>query len=172
MSRDSHSHRSLNDTRALEPGFAPAPYASPINEETQTLIIDLYTEGKSLAAIAREPGMPAASAIYKLHRDNEFFRERLSAARITRALQLEEEILALGDKAESLDKDAAPGARLAFDIKRFGAEVNDPATYGKKTTVQGDGQRPIVFQFVSHIPEALPKEEVPIEVEGKTLDEG
>lgn len=149
--------------QGLEPCYVSQPYVK-MSEEMLTLVVDLYTEGKSLLAISKMEGMPSASSIYKQHRDNALFRERLQAARLTRALQLEEEILDLGDRAEGLEKDEVPGARLAFDIKNRMTEVHDPATYGKKQQISGDSQRPIVFQFLSHIPQREEKEVLPEEL--------
>lgn len=166
MSVDSDS-TSLPDStlRAVEPCFqAPRTYPV-INEEVQTYIVDLFTEGRSLRKIAAMEGTPSEAQIYRLYRDNEVFRERIQKARIARALQAEEEIEELGETAASLGKDEVPGARLAFDIHRFRAEVNDPSTYAKRQTIQGDSQRPIVFQFISHIPTAEPPKLPDIEVE-------
>jgi hypothetical protein len=158
--RSNPSHGLVAAT-ALEPCFqAPRTYPV-INDEVQTYIVDLFTEGHSLRKIAAMEGSPTEAQIYRLYRDNEVFRERIQKARITRALQAEEAIEELGETAASLGKDDVPGARLAFDIHRFRAEVNDPATYGKKQTIQGDMQRPIVFQFVSHIPEQEPAPKLP-----------
>ncbi len=139
--------------------FLPVQWV-PYSAELATRILDFYVSGESFAKIARRPGMPAVKDIYRWHRDCADFQEEVKKARITRALAAEEKAHAIAETAESLDKDHVPGARLAYDIHRWGAEVNDPATYGKKTQISGDQTRPIVFQIISRIPEP---EETPVE---------
>jgi hypothetical protein len=142
----------------LEPCFRPTPYVL-LSEELKEYVLDLFAEGKSLLAISRLPGFPSYGTLSRACRDPEF-RKKLAEAREVRALHAESEIDELGDKAASLDKEEVPGARLAFDIHSKRAEINDPKTFGRVKEGTGEGGRPIVFQFISHIPERQKPPEV------------
>lgn len=156
-------------TERLEPEVCFLPMNRvPYTAELAAQVLDLYAGGTSLAKIARLPGMPPVASLYRWHRENEDFRSEISKAKRTRALVAEEKASEIAETAESLDKDSVPGARLAFDIHKWGSEVNDPETYGKRTTIQGDQSRPIVFQVISHIPARDPEPHV-IEV-GKAIN--
>lgn len=124
----------------------------PYSADIARAVTDLYAEGHSVAKISAMEGMPAVASIYRWRRDNADFREALNAARESRAFSAEEAIAELAEKAEGLHKDDVAGHRLAFDAHSWRAGVNDPEKYGKRTTIQGDQSRPIIFNVVSHIP--------------------
>ena len=151
---------SPGSAQLLEPCFTPRPY-TPVTEELLSHIVDLFTEGKNFEEIAALPGMPSIGTLYRCYRDDQTFRDQVAKARATVAFQSEQEIRRIAKDAESLGKDDVPGARLAFDAHNRIAEINDPGTYGKKQQISGDSQRPIVFQFLSHIPKPE-KEEIDV----------
>lgn len=118
--------------------------------ELRDLILEFYTQGHSLLRISEMPEMPCYSTILRWVRDSERMRAEFEGARFARALDLEEKALAIAENR--IDKDDAAGERLRFDIFRWGAEVGNPAQYGKKVTVGGDASRPIIFQVVTGVP--------------------
>lgn len=142
------------DPAGLDPCFTQPERAPAIrfSEEIVEAILDLYLQGMPLYKIAAMEGMPCQGTVWKWMRDMPHFRERITACRRIRAMQHEEQALAVADP--NLGKDEVPAARLAHDAHRWAAEVNDPEVYGKRTTIQGDATKPIVFKVISHIPES------------------
>ena len=124
-------------------------------------LLDYFIEGKSLLAISKLDGMPSYSGIMKWARTNDEFRNKLLAARVTRALAMEDKILQLSEDAGDLHKDDVNAYRLKFDAMKWMAEVNDPNTYGKKTTVQGDPNKPIQIIVKTGVPDPLPHQQAP-----------
>jgi hypothetical protein len=114
-------------------------------------IHDLYVGGMSLHKIAQVEGMPSYGSILRWYKENQDFRQLIDTARSLRAIYHEERALEVAENADS--KDDVPAARLKFDAHVWAAEVNDPAKYGKKTTVQGNPDRPIVFQISTGVPD-------------------
>jgi hypothetical protein len=150
--------RVLGDPQGLDACFTQ-PANTPqvrFSEELLEAILDLYLTGMPLYKIASEPGMPATTTLWRWLRDHPSFRDRVTATRKIRAMQHEEQALAVADP--HLSKDEVPAARLAHDAHRWAAEVNDPETYGKRNIIQGDASKPIVFKVVSHIPESVQDE--------------
>jgi hypothetical protein len=137
-----------------------------MSEEMIEEILDYYLAGMPLYKVATLPGMPSQGTIWRWLRDHPTFRERINACRRIRAMQHEEQAIAVAIDP-GLGKDDVPAARLAHDAHRWASEVNDPETYGKRTTIQGDASKPIVFKVVSHIPESeqdrLDKAPAPVE---------
>lgn len=118
--------------------------------EIREAICDMYIAGKSLHAISAIEGMPSYGSILRWMKECEDFRKAIEAARLLRATHFEE--MALEAAHEPNDKDDVPAARLRYDANVWAAEVNNPQQYGKKTTVQGDASRPIVFQVSTGVP--------------------
>jgi hypothetical protein len=121
--------------------------------------------------------MPAYGTIISWVKKHEAFKEKIQNAKVARALHFEEQAIIAAESAQ--DKDEVPAARLRMDAYQWGAEVNDPATYGKKTTISGDASRPLQIVVVSAIPMSESEEkkglsnesETPsISVEGRTID--
>lgn len=123
-------------------------------------ITDLYQNGQSLMAISRIEGMPGYSTINKWIKQNTEFRSLLDGARQSRAVLFEEKAIAVATN-EGLGKDDVPAARLAFDAFCWGAAVNDPGRYGKKTTVSGDPDKPFTFVIKTGVPDPLPHQMPP-----------
>lgn len=120
--------------------------------EIQELILDEVAAGATLHQVSRMPGMPSYASIWKWSRERDDFRNALIAVRATRALRLEDQALELAERAEDLDPKTIPGARLKFDILRWGTEVNDPEVFGKRTTVQGSVGHQITFIMQTGVP--------------------
>ncbi len=70
---------------------------------------------------------------------------------------MEDEILDMASLTDSLGKDDVAAARLKVDILKWGTEVSDPATYGKKTTISGEVGKPVVFHITTGVPEPTEK---------------
>lgn len=129
------------------------------SDELAEYIVDRYIEGESLSKIAKTDGMPSYTAILNWTKNNDVFRKMMDGARAARALNFEDKALSAADEVLDMeDKDRAAVARLRFDAFKWGAEVNDPAQYGKKTTISGDASKPIVFQIVTGVPAPEEKE--------------
>ncbi len=127
------------------------------SQEIADHIVDLYASGESLASIARMSGMPSYQSIMQWVRRVDKFREDLQAVKETRALHYEEKAIEVA--TASMGKDDVPAARLAFDALRWGAEVNAPHVYGKKTTIQGDFKNPIQIVVSTGVPQPLPHQQ-------------
>lgn len=138
-----------------EPGVGVEPYYVPFTEAIAEQVLEFYLT-ESLYKIASRPGMPGYNTLLKHARDNEAFREGLERARTIRAIHHEERALLVAD--EGLDKDDVPAARLAYDAAVWAAGINDPARYGKKTTIQGDASKPITLVIRTGVPEPTPNQ--------------
>ena len=107
-------------------------------------ILDDYAKGMSLHAISRKSEMPCYGTLLRWSRDHDEFRASLRAVRETRALHFEDSAIAAAEAADGKDRD-----RLLFDAYKWGAEVNDPLTYGKRVTHEGNNLKPITIQVVT-----------------------
>lgn len=139
----------------------PSVFYSP---ELAEKIYELYVSGMALYKISRVQGMPSYGSILRWYKDNKDFRSLLEGGRALRALHHEEQALKAAEEPTS--KDDVPAARLKFDAHVWAAEVHDPSKYGKKTTVQGDPNRPIVFQIVTGVPEPDDKRTIELNADG------
>lgn len=140
---------------AGDPADLPAVPSRKINtlyrSELAERISDFYIEGQSLRSISFMPEMPSYGTLMKWLKHNPEFRALIDGARATRALHFEEEAIAAAESCS--DKDEAPAARLKFDAYRWGAEVNDPTRFGKRTTIAGDPDKPVQFIISTGFPE-------------------
>lgn len=117
------------------------------------LILDLYVEGQALKKICTLGEMPNYRTVLRWIRDNPEIRDQFQKARAARAIDFEERALELAENL--IGKDDAVGERLRFDIFKWAAEVGDPTQYGKKVTVGGDDERPIVFKVITGVPDPI-----------------
>lgn len=139
----------------------PIVYFTPEIAESIAL---RYLEGESLLSISRDPAVPSYATILKWARDNDGFRNQLKNARQLRALHMEEMALQVAEATE--DKDDVPAAKLKVDTYKWVAEVSDPDTYGKKTTVQGNASAPIMIVVKTGVPDADDEQEVILNAQG------
>lgn len=130
-----------------------AKYPVRYTEELAERICALFASGATMSAISRMPEMPSLETLYRWVQNNKVFREMLDDARATRAFSAEDRIADLAELP--IDKDSAPGERLRFDALKFLAEVNNPARYGKKTTISGDKNNPVVLVVQTGVPEPV-----------------
>ncbi len=107
-------------------------------------ILDDYVQGKSLHAISHKAEMPAYSTLLKWSKNHPEFSKMLRSVREARALHFEDLAIRTAERAEGKDAD-----RLKVDTYIWAAEVNDPASYGKKVTHAGDASNPMVIQVVT-----------------------
>ena len=119
----------------------------PYSDALATEILDHYMDGLTLKEITKLPGMPPDKQLRRWLANHEGFRSRVQSARATKALLHEERALYLAERAvaEAPQEQHVAAHRLGFDAHKWAAEINDPARYGKKTTIQGDPDRPIQF---------------------------
>jgi len=143
---------------------APREVAVMYTPELADRIHDLYVGGMSLHRIARIEGMPAYGTLLRWFKDNQEFRTLIETGRQLRALHHEE--AALEAACGVTDPKEVPGARLEFDAHVWAAEVNDPARYGKKTTIGGDPNKPIIFQISTGVPEPTDKKVIELNADG------
>lgn len=148
---------------------APREVAVPYNAELAEQITDMYIAGQSLYKISTVSGMPSYTSLLRWFRDNADFRAMIEAGRQLRALHHEEEALRAAEEADH--KDDVPAARLKFDAHAWAAEVNDPARYGKKTTIGGDPSRPIVFKISTGVPEPTEARTIELNKDGTVKDQ-
>ena len=106
--------------------------------EVAKRIIDDYSQGVSLHAISRKPGMPSYQTLLRWNREHAELSKMLRSVRETRALHFENAAIEAAESASGKDAD-----RLKVDTYIWAAGVNDPTTYGKKVTHQGDAQNPV-----------------------------
>ena len=152
------------DSKAFYPAAVPVHALGPedrrmrpsrihlrYSTELAQAITDRYQAGESLCSISKDDEMPPYSEMLRWAKENECFRDLLEGARKTRGLDFEER--AIEAAAEVHDKDDVPAARLKFDAYKWGAEVSDPARYGKKTTLTGDAGNPLQFIISTGFPE-------------------
>lgn len=139
----------LSGTKEIRPEKTRVFYTEDLAER----ISELYMDGMSLRKIADETGMPALTTIRGWIRDNARFREIMKSSRIARGLELEDDAR---DAVMAADEDNVSAQRLKFDYFKWAAEMNDPATYGKKATISGDPDRPLTFIIRTGVPDPLP----------------
>ncbi len=121
--------------------------------ELADTILGLYVEGMSLQNICQLEGMPTYGTVLRWLKDSTKFVDGLEGARRARAIHFEEKALGIADVKGPIDKDFVAGERLKFDVYKWGAEVGDPTRFGKKVTVGGDPNQPIVFKVITGVPE-------------------
>jgi hypothetical protein len=120
------------------------------SEALKETILDHYIQGTSIRKIAALPGMPSYGTLLRWVQHHDGFRAALADAAKARALHFADE--ALDEAMGALGKDDAPAARLKFEALRWRAETEDPMKYGKRTTVAGDPDRPVVFVVRTGVP--------------------
>lgn len=160
--RDNQEQRSLiveDEKRTLSGLRYQYVHYSPDIAES---IADYFTQGRSLSAIAKIDGMPSYGAIMRWYQTNKDFRKLIDDSRATRALFHEEEAIGAVDTAlDSDDKDRVALARLRFDTHTWAAGINDATRFGKKTTIEGNADKPITFVIKTGIPDPLPHQVQP-----------
>lgn len=160
------------EVEEASPGRSVAriPYSIGLAER----ICSHYIQGKSLHWIAAHLGeMPAYQTILKWSKNHPDFSKMLRSVREARALHFEDAAIEAAEAATGKDAD-----RLKFEAYKWGAEVNDPGTYGKKVTHSGDAGAPIILQVVTGFGPPNPWQTPPklkadgtIDVEGSVIHE-
>lgn len=140
-------------------------------------IVDFYSQGMSLQAIARKSEMPAYATLLKWSKELPEFAKMLRAVRESRAIHFEDSAIEAAENAQGKDAD-----RLKVDTYKWAAEVNDPATYGKKLAHSGEVKGSVVIQVVTGFgepnewqqpPKLKPDgtvDKTPIEVKSEVID--
>lgn len=141
------------------------PYVEAIALEITRRI----TEGDSMKKICTTEGMPPLYIVARWKALVPGFNKMLEEARKIRAETYHDEIV---EVVEGVEEDNAKSAKVKLDGYKHLAAVGDPDTYGSKTKVSGDSNSPLSFVFNTGIDRKKALEEnLPIEVEGKEIDE-
>lgn len=122
----------------------PSPYREMYSLDLAKRIADYYGQGKTLTWIAAQSGMPAYGTLIKWSKEHAELSRMLRGVREARALHYENSAIETAENACGKDAD-----RLKFEAYKWGAEVNDPGTYGKKVTHAGDQTNPVVLKVVT-----------------------
>lgn len=111
-------------------------------------ITNLYSQGYSLEKICKQAEMPTFNTLFIWMREHKEFRDAINAVREVRALSFEDKAISTAEDATGKDSD-----RLKFDAYKWGAEVNDPGRYGKRTVLEGNKDKPLTFIIATGFPE-------------------
>lgn len=103
-------------------------------EELGKKICEGLAEGKSLASICKEEGMPAAGMVYRWIELNESFRESYTRAKSDACEKMAEEILEIADTEPDSNR-----ARVRIDARKWVAAKLKPKKYGDKIDVNHEG---------------------------------
>lgn len=141
MSHEDFTLPAVVEETAASKTVSNIPYSAGLAER----ITALYAEGMSLHKIAQKAEMPAYGTLIRWAKKHPELSKMLRAVRDARALHFEDKAIQSAEDATGKDAD-----RLKFEAYKWGAEVNDPATYGKKVAhdVQGPGAQ-VVIQVVT-----------------------
>lgn len=139
--------------RADESAIEPHRHKVRYTPEIAARLLDRFEEGESLHAISKIDGMPNYATISQWIKNNSEFREAIEVARLTRALAFEDK--AIMSAEEAVDMKGCSADRLRFDAYTWAASVNNPARYGKKTTVEGNPDKPLTFIIKTGFPEPV-----------------
>jgi hypothetical protein len=108
--------------------------------ELAETICKRISEGESLRAICRDPGMPTEGAVRAWARDN---RDEFSSRyRLARELQLEywaDQIVEIADASESDPRDR----QVRIDTRKWLMSKLGPRRYGERLLVAGEAENPI-----------------------------
>jgi len=129
--------------------------------EKATAIADLYVEGTSINNISKLDNYPCYATILRWMNDSDEFREMMERARRVRAFNFEEKLLDIAEKAPDIHKDYVQGHKLSAEIYKWAAEVNDASRYGRKTTIEGNPDKPITFNIITGFPDLTPEQRQP-----------
>lgn len=134
-------------------------------------ILDHYIAGASLLKISQQEGMPSYTTLLRWVHEKKDYATLFESARRLRAIHMEEKALAVADEVlDTEDKDRAAVSRLRLDVYKWAAEVADSQRYGRKTTVEGNPDKPITFTIVTGVPQKQVEEKI-IEAEVVSQEE-
>ena len=127
------------------------PHASyPYSEQTKDAVCILLAEGKTMTQIAKIEGFPPLYILYKWSKIHKDYREEVIEAKKMRADFYHDKVLQTAEETDSW-KVARQNA-LKINAYKWAAEVNSPAVYGKKTTIQGNPDQPVEFVVRTGVP--------------------
>ena len=99
-------------------------------------IADQLANGRSLAQILAEPGMPTKQTVYSwLHRNQEFL-DCYVRAREEQADYFADECIEIADAAVGMDAAGVTAARIRFEARKWRAGVLKPKVYGAKVVAE------------------------------------
>lgn len=122
-------------------------------QELADAICEQIAEGKSLRTICRADDMPGARTVHDWLRDKPDFSQQYAKAREDQADFYADEIIALADNAEDVNK-----ARLQIDTRKWVASKLKAKKYGDKVTNEytGEGGGPIQVEWTIVDPKNQP----------------
>ncbi len=107
-------------------------------------------EGESLMAICTREGLTPLRTVFRWLKQRPEFREQYVLARKVQADIMAEEIVAISDAAEDVQR-----AKLQIDARKWMAARLAPKTYGDRVTVAGDQASPLKLEVTDGARERL-----------------
>lgn len=139
----------------------PSKYSDDIVQQ----ICDRLSEGEPLAAICRDPEMPAVSTIWQWEKDRPDVSEAIARARLVGFDAIALEALAIADATgndttvnergnETPNSEWISRSRLRVETRLKLLAKWDPKRYGDKTLVGSDPDNPLPTGFVVNLKKA------------------
>jgi len=115
-----------------------------LTPKLKNAILNLALEGKTVTRIASEIGWPR-KVLYEWLRAHHEFRKEFEASKKIAAYNYEDKMEELVEKTQK--KSHVIVNKFKFDSYKQLAEIANPERYGKKTTVEGNPDKPIKIIF-------------------------
>lgn len=120
-------------------------------QEVADKVLAGLAEGKSLRAVCREPGMPAASTVLSWTEDNKEFGEQYARVRARAYQLLADEIIDISDDSngdvicgedgvERTDAERVARSKLRIDSRKWMLSKMLPKVYGDKLDLNHSGR--------------------------------
>lgn len=121
--------------------------------EVREVILERIAKGESLRSVARDPGMPAMSTVFKWLSEDKGFSEQYARAKVEGAEAMADEILDIADDGsndwmERNDKEnpgwvfngeAARRSQIRIDARKWLLAKTQPKKYGDKVEHEHKG---------------------------------
>jgi hypothetical protein len=105
-------------------------------------ITDELANGRSLAQILAEPGMPSRQTVYSWIRTSSEFLYDYVRAREEQADYFADECIEIADATVGLDSPGVAAARVRIEARKWRASVLKPKVYGTKVVSEQTVQMP------------------------------
>lgn len=115
------------------------------NPEIALIICSRISEGETLRAICREPGMPTRQTIFTWTDKHKEFLDQYRRAREFQADAHADEVRDLPYECEALGLDASY-TKLKMDGCKWSSSKGNPKKYGDRTIHAGDEESPVVIK--------------------------
>ena len=152
-----------NKVKAVKRSPRKVGRPSRYNKALTLRVLAQLADGRSIRFIAKLPGMPAVSTIFKWLAEYEEFSKQYTRAREVGAEAIADEIFEIADNAtndymEKFDKngesigwmlngDAVQRSRLRIDARKWYLSKIMPKKYGDKVMLGSDDNNPVQVKF-------------------------